>query len=33
MWNFRNIIDFSERVATLQQVLGNFSWATITVFK
>jgi hypothetical protein len=33
MWNFCNIIDFSERVATIQMVLGNFFWATITVFK
>jgi hypothetical protein len=33
MWNFHNIIDFSERVATVQKVLDNFFWATIIVFK
>jgi hypothetical protein len=33
MWNFHNIIDFSERVATVQKVLGNFFWAIIIVFK
>jgi hypothetical protein len=32
VWNF-HIIDFSERVATVQKVLGKFFWATIIVFK
>jgi hypothetical protein len=24
MWNFHNITDFTEQVATVQKVLGNF---------
>jgi hypothetical protein len=32
MWNF-HITDFSERVATVQKVLGNCFWASIIVFK
>jgi hypothetical protein len=33
IWNFQNIIAFSEQVAIVQKVLGNFFWATIIVFK
>jgi hypothetical protein len=33
IWNFHNIIDFSEQVTIVQKVLGNFFWATILTFK
>jgi hypothetical protein len=33
IWNFHNVIAFSERVAIVQKVSGNFFCATIIVFK